>query len=75
MNPTIETWHTNPLEVGPLYPLAGWEVPMFVGCVGICVAFMIWKFATENAQYAAKAERLRKPGELDAVLSGHEAQE
>lgn len=75
MNPTIETWNTNPLEVGPIYPLVGWEVPMFVACAAFCIAFMIWKFAIENAQYAAKVERLRKPGEIAAVLSEHETWE
>ena len=75
MNPTIESWQTNPFQVGPIYPLVGWEFSMFAACVVFCVAFMIWKFATENAKYAAKAERLRKPGELDAVLSEHEMRE
>jgi hypothetical protein len=75
MNPTIETWQRNPLDVGPLYPLAGWEVPMFFACVIFCVAFMIWKFAVENAQYASKVKRLQKVGELDVILGEYESRE
>ncbi|MDA1049435.1 MAG: hypothetical protein O3C40_03010 [Planctomycetota bacterium] len=75
MNPTIETWQTNPMEVGPIYPLAGWEVPMFLACLVFCVAFMIWKFALETSQYTAKAAQLRQPGELAAVLIEHETRD
>ena len=70
MSPTIETWNLNPSDVGPLYPLAGWEERMFVACALFCIAFLVWKFATESTQYAAKAERLGRPGELSSALKG-----
>lgn len=51
MKPTIETWDVNPSQVGPLYPLAGWEGLMFVACLVFCIAFMVWKFAMESSRY------------------------
>ena len=66
MNSTgpIENWNVNPTEVGPLYPFVGWEMAMVVVCVAFFLAFMVWKFATENAKYADQVRRLRASGDL-----------
>ena len=70
MNSTgpIDSWNVNPLDVGPIYPFVGWEMLMFVASVAFCVAFMVWKFKTENAKYAAKARELRESDELASAL-------
>ena len=60
MNSTgpIGNWNINPTEVGPLYPFVGWEVLMVVVCVAFFLAFMVWKFATENAKYSEQVREL-----------------
>ena len=59
MKPTIESWTENVAEIGPLYPFVGWEVPMGLACAAVCVAFLVWKFRSENATYAAMVRRLQ----------------
>jgi len=66
MNSTgpIENWNNNPTEVGPLYPFVGWEMLMVVVCLAFFLAFMVWKFATENAKYAEQVQNLRASNDL-----------
>lgn len=66
MNSTgpIENWNVNPTEVGPLYPFVGSEMLMIVVCAAFFLAFMVWKFATENAKYAEQVRNLRASGDL-----------
>ena len=66
MNSTgpVENWNNNPTEVGPLYPFVGWEMLMVVVCLAFFLAFMVWKFATENAKYAEQVQNLRASNDL-----------
>lgn len=66
MNSTgpIENWNINPTEVGPIYPFVGWEFLMFAVGVVFCVAFIVWKFTTENSKYAEQARQLDTSGDL-----------
>lgn len=68
MNPTIETWNINPLDTGPIYPLVGWEMGMFIACAAFCLGFMVWKFRTESAKYAVQTGDLQKSDELHRLL-------
>ncbi len=69
MNPTIESWNVNWPDVGPIYPFLGGESLMFAACVAFFVAFLIWKFRTENAKYATASRKLREPNELHRALT------
>ncbi len=70
MNSTgpIESWNINPTEVGPIYPFAGWELLMVAVCVAFFVAFMVWKFVSENAKYAEQVRQLHASDELARAL-------
>ncbi len=59
----------SPVDVGPIYPLVGWEPLMFVACVVFCVVFMVWKFRMENTKYTVMAARLRKSDVLSKTLA------
>jgi len=59
----------NPVDMGPIYPLVGWETLMFMVCVAFCVVFMVWKFRMENAKYRATAARLRESDVLSKTLA------
>ena len=63
----IESWTANPWEMGPLYPLVGWEMPMFLVCLAFCIAFTVWKFVSEHAKYDKKARELRENDELQKL--------
>lgn len=51
MQPTIESWQTNPLEIGPIYPWVSLEVWMVTVATLFFVYFMAWKLASENRKY------------------------
>ena len=65
----IENWNDNPIEVGLIYPFAGWEPLMFAVCAAFFAMFMVWKFLTENAKYAQATKRLRESNELAKTLA------
>lgn len=54
----IETWVGNPADVGPMYPFVGSEVPLFVVCVVLWIAYTIWQIKHENATYASELDQL-----------------
>ncbi len=54
----IETWAGNPADVGPMYPFVGSEVPLFVVCIVLWIAYTIWQIKHENATYAAELDQL-----------------
>jgi len=68
----IESWNINPTDVGPIFPFTCSTVVMFAACAVFCVAFMVWKFATENSSYAARASQLQDSGELANSLSAND---
>lgn len=65
----IETWAGNPADVGPMYPFVGSEVPLFVVCVVLWLAYTVWQIKHENATYAAELDRL---AEADSPASAIE---
>jgi hypothetical protein len=71
----IESWNVNPLEVGPIYPFAGWEPLMFTACVAFCLFFIVWKFLMENAKYASKVRRIREADELNKAVTNNHSSE
>lgn len=56
----VTTWQGNPLELGPLYPFVGYETWMFGVSVAICVAFLVWKFISEDNKYKQQAKKIRQ---------------
>ena len=51
MQPTVESWSSHPTELGPLYPLVGFEFPMFLACVFFFLGFLVWKVRSESRHY------------------------
>ena len=59
MEPTIENWSANPIEVGPIYPWVGLEVWMVIAAALAFLFFLAWKFKTESHHYDELAAQLR----------------
>ena len=64
----VESWVADPSGLGPIYPLVGWEMLMYLLCVAFCVGFMIWKFSTESSHYRDRVVRLREGDELAKAM-------
>lgn len=66
--PTIESWNVNPREIGPMYPLAGYEVIMFVICVVLWIGFTVWQLNAEGARYRQEEADLKQSGDLTRAI-------
>ncbi|MEO2049874.1 MAG: hypothetical protein ABGX16_25220 [Pirellulales bacterium] len=56
----INTWQSNPQDIGPLYPFHGSEMLMFGISVTFFVTFLVWKFISENNKYKKQAKKIRQ---------------
>lgn len=68
----IETWETNPVEVGPLYPGVGSELVLYVICVAAWISWTIWQMKLENRTYRDQSDSIRQQG-LETILDRHRA--
>ena len=69
MTPTVDSWHNNPAELGPLYPLVGYEFVMFIACAAALLGFLVWKFRSENAHYCQMVAELTAPSPITTATS------
>ncbi len=65
----IDSWTTNPLDVGPIYPFVGSERLMMAACAVYFVGFMVWKLSSESRKYAQRVRHLREQDELTKALA------
>ena len=54
----VESWTGSPLELGPLYPFLGWEVPLFFVSLALWIGWIVWQIRTENAAYQRRVREL-----------------
>ena len=64
----IETWAGNPADVGPMYPFVGYEVPLFVVCVVLWIAYTVWQIRHENATYVDELDQLAGADSLVSTI-------
>jgi hypothetical protein len=64
----IQSWNGNPLEVGPLYPFAGYEWVTLILCVAFCLLWTFWQMRSENAAYEEEVAQLRSGDRLAKAL-------
>ena len=58
--PTIDTWTTNPADIGPLYPFVGSEFVLCLLCLAFFGLFMFWKFRSERQTYDRQVAAIRE---------------
>ena len=71
----VDSWVTDPSNLGPIYPFVGWELLMFALCVAFSIGFMAWKLNTETSHYRARVDRLREEGKLATALGAESGEE
>ena len=66
----IESWSSNPTEIGPMYPFVGFEVVWFVISLILWVAYTLWQMKFERDTYAAEVDELanRERGSRRVVI-------
>ncbi|MCI0430472.1 MAG: coiled-coil domain-containing protein 30 [Rhodospirillales bacterium] len=64
----VSNWDGNLIDIGPIYPFVGWEVPMVI------LGFIFWigwhylQIRAENDQLNLEARKLRQSGDLQKML-------
>ncbi len=66
----IDTWVGNPADVGPMYPFVGYEVPLFVVCLGLWIAYTFWQIRHERANYRDELDHLVEASHLATAIEG-----
>jgi hypothetical protein len=65
-------WNGNMLDLGPIYPFVGWEVPMVILAFIFWIGWHIVQLRMETRQQDEEARLLRQGDNLlKAVLSEH----
>jgi Zn-dependent protease with chaperone function len=74
-NGTFTDWNGSISDIGPIYPLVGWEVLMVI----LLVAFLVWwhfmQIRMENDADREAAEELRNGDNLAKALEAEHTQE
>ena len=66
----IDTWVGNPADVGRMYPFAGYEVPLFVACLVLWIAYTVWQIRHERANYQDELDQLAEASPLVTAIRG-----
>lgn len=71
----IDNWDGSMMDIGPIYPFVGWEVPMVILCVIFWIGWHIWQIKMENRLLDEEARNLRQPGNLQKALQAEHTPE
>lgn len=64
----IENWDGNLLDIGPIYPLVGWEGIMVIIAVIFWIGWHILQVRAENRQLDDETGQLRRSGNLQKAV-------
>jgi hypothetical protein len=67
----IENWTGNPVEIGPIYPLVGFEVHLFVVCLILWIAYTVWQMRFEAEKYLDEVTELSGGDTLEKAVENN----
>jgi hypothetical protein len=65
----IANWDGNMMDIGPLYPFVGWEVPMVIIAVVFWLGWHYLQIQMENRMLESEAQKLRQGDNLQKALA------
>ena len=68
----IGDWSGNMFDIGPIYPFAGWEVPMVILCAIFWIGWHYLQMRMENRRLEEQARKLRQGSTLLQVLQAED---
>ncbi len=66
----VETWAVDLADVGPIYPMVGTEVILWIIGMAFWIIWHIWQVRQESRTYAEDIEKLKKEGNVERALRG-----
>ena len=67
----VESWNGNPLDMGPLYPFVGTEIPLFLVCFAFWIVYTVWQMKSERRAYRMEVQELSKEKTLDRTIESN----
>ena len=71
----VDNWNGNMLDIGPIYPFVGWEVPMVTICFVFWIGWHYMQMKMENRSLDERAMRLRQGDNLAKALQAEHTPE
>lgn len=67
---TIENWHGNMTDIGPLYPFVGFEGLLVVIAVAFWIVWTVWQWRMESSNYNDDMRTLKQNDNMTKALKG-----
>ena len=64
----IDNWNGNMVDIGPIYPFVGWEVPLVIVCFIFWIVWHYLQMKMENSTLDEEAWTLRQGDNLAKVV-------
>jgi hypothetical protein len=64
----VANWDGNLMDIGPIYPLVGWEGIMAIILLIFWIGWHVLQIRTENRQLADECANLRTAGNLQKAV-------
>ncbi len=66
----VDSWAVDLADVGPIYPMVGTEVFLWIIGMAAWIIWHIWQVRHESKAYEEEMQILRKEGNVDRALRG-----
>ena len=67
----VESWNGNPLDLGPLYPFVGMEIPIFLVSFIFWILYTVWQMKSEHRMYRMEMQVLSKEDKLNRTIESN----
>ena len=68
----IDSWASNPSDVGPMYPFVGFEIPLLVICITLWIGYTVWQMKFEASTYSDECDVLNEGDQLAKTIQENE---
>ncbi len=65
----VETWAVDLVTVGPIYPMVGSEVVLWIIGMALWILWHIWQGRHESITYAEERRNLDTPEKLERAMT------
>ena len=67
----VESWNGNPLDLGPLYPFVGMEIPVFLVSFIFWILYTVWQMKSEHRVYRMEEQELSRDDNLNRTIESN----
>lgn len=64
----VESWAVDLVEIGPIYPMVGTEVLLWILGLAFWIIWHVWQFRFETQTYEQDVKLLDTPAKLESAI-------